>query len=271
MLEVYFINMVYTAQRLTANYDRTTMAPTLSSLLKKSITTTSFSLKIIAIIGMTMNHVGFIFGDYLPFLVQCIFIAAGGLTFPLMAFLLVEGYSYTSNVKKYALRLGIFALVSQVPYTLFLSNNGNVLFTLLIGLLLLYLYDHMTGRTAFWLVFFIGSTASLVCDWGFIGVIMIMSFRILRKQPYGRIFPVLIPLLAIGLPALSHLISGADLLYLPYVLYPLAGCSLTIPLIAAYAGKRGRSMKYFFYAYYPSHIAIAGLLFLALFGQMPLK
>ena len=62
----------------------------------------------------------------------------GGLTFPIMAFLLVEGYRHTSNVARYARRLLVFALVAQVPFGMFLSPGLNVLFTLLVCLGLLY-------------------------------------------------------------------------------------------------------------------------------------
>lgn len=58
----------------------------------------------------------------------------GGLTFPIMAYLLCEGYRHTSSVRRYAERLAVFAVVSQIPYSLLFGATGNVLITLLIGL-----------------------------------------------------------------------------------------------------------------------------------------
>jgi hypothetical protein len=75
----------------------------------------TFLLKIIAIIAMFIDHTGAILipryhAAYWP----CRFI--GRLAFPIFAFLLVEGFHHTRNVKKYLLRLGIFALISEIPY-----------------------------------------------------------------------------------------------------------------------------------------------------------
>ena len=283
----------------------------------------SFALKAVAIVGMTANHAGYLFANELPFWASCVLIGLGGLTFPTMAFLLVEGYRRTSNVKRYAFRLGVFALVSQIPYGLFLADNGNVLFTLLIGLGVLYADEHVHSRGAFWAIAAAGALASLACDWGFIGVVMIVLFKklgagpcpkggaqpaeaptskaspagaatdnaekasaavsaagpgtplaaapALLRTPLGAVAaPVLLVAIADGLPLLGELASSVtgsgDWSLLPFVLYPLVGCPATIPLLYAYRGRRGLPMKWFFYAYYPVHIAVLGVVHLLLFG-----
>lgn len=278
----------------------------------------SFALKAIAIVGMTANHAGYLFANELPFWASCVLIGLGGLTFPVMAFLLVEGYRRTSNVKRYAFRLGAFALVSQIPYGLFLDDNINVLFTLLIGLGVLYADEHVRSRGAFWAVTAAGALASLACDWGFVGVVVIVLFKklgagpclrgcrsaqadsapgaapsaaapadagssratyqtaddavpALLRTPLGAVAaPVLLVAVAEGLPLLGKLASavaaGGDWSLLPFVLYPLVGCPATIPLLYSYRGRRGLPMKWFFYAYYPAHIAVLGMVHLLVFG-----
>lgn len=67
----------------------------------------------------------------------------GRIGFPIFCFLLVEGFYYTHNIKRYLFRLGIFALISEVPFDFALFQNvfylsyQNVYFTLLIGVVTL--------------------------------------------------------------------------------------------------------------------------------------
>lgn len=226
----------------------------------------SFALKIIAIVGMTACHVYYVFGTSLPFALQCILQAGGGLTFPIMAFLLVEGYRHTSSVAKYALRLFLFGLVTQIPYWLVLGWQGNIFFTLLVGLGSMALYD--TARKeripwiAFWAIFVLVVTISLLLDWGFIGPLMIIMMHVI-KEPGRRIAaPLAVAVLGFGLPLLAPLLSG-DFTVLPDALYIFVGVPAAGLLMSTYNGRRGKPLKWFFYCYYPAHIVVLGLLNLA--------
>lgn len=230
----------------------------------------SFALKVVAIVGMTMNHAAYVFYPYLPLEAQCVMFAVGGVTFPVMAFLLVEGYRYTSNIRKYASRLFLFALISEVPYWLFLAHEGNVLFTLLLGLAVLYLYDRLENRVLFWLAFAAITAVSATCNWGVMGIVMILMVRVVPDQRQRVVYPVLVPVAASGLPRLSELMSTLNLVHLPFALYAFVGCTLAIPLLLAYDGSRGRPLKYFFYAYYPAHILVLGVAKGLLFGDWTL-
>lgn len=227
----------------------------------------AFALKIIAIVGMTLDHAGTVFGPYIGVGLKTALFALGGLTFPIMAYLLGEGYRHTRDVKKYALRLLIFAVITQLPYSWALYAQFNVLFTLLIGLLVLHLYETLKNRAIFYILLLLIALVSSLCDWGIVGPVMVLLYYVLKDQGWSRVvIPWLLPVCAMTLPALPALFGG-DLGQLPSVAFVLVGCTLTIPLLHAYNGQRGKSMKYLFYAYYPVHIVLLGLLRGLIFGQ----
>lgn len=228
---------------------------------------TAFPLKVLAIVGMTCNHACYIFWNQMSDWLFCALFGFGGLTFPIMAFLLVEGYKHTSNVFRYGRRLLVFALVAEIPYWLFLAHQLNVLFTLFVCLALLYAHDHMKSRPLFWCVFVLITLATSVCDWGVLAPIMVLTLHVVQGRRRSVTYSALMPICTSGLPSLATFAASATLRNLAFALYPLVGCTATIPLLCAYNGKRGRSMKWFFYAYYPAHIAVLGLVKGIVFGD----
>ena len=101
----------------------------------------ALALKIIACVCMLLDHIGYFWGiDSLRII--------GRLAFPIFVYMIYNGYRHTSNKGKYALRLAIFAVGTQIPFNLFCYgtlwyNNGNVFFTLLAALLCLWSVDAM--------------------------------------------------------------------------------------------------------------------------------
>lgn len=207
------------------------------------------SLKIFAIIIMLIDHIGAILLPRYHFLRYI-----GRLAFPIFCFLLVEGFFHTRNVKKYALRLGLFALISEIPFDLALFGipfnllYQNVFFTLFIGLLVLIGFEKFKSKL--WLnfiIFILGMLLAEIChvDYGCFGIIMIVLFY------FYRIHNNLI-ILTFGILLFSIMLGGSQ---------PL--CTLAIIPISLYNGKRGISLKYLFYAFYPVHLLI--LYFISLF------
>lgn len=83
---------------------------------------TSESLKIVALICMLIDHAG---ATLFP---QCdILRSIGRVSFPLYAFLLAQGCKHTHSMERYLLGLGIFALISEIPYDLAFGNSINFL------------------------------------------------------------------------------------------------------------------------------------------------
>lgn len=257
-----------------------------------------FVLKVVAILGMTTNHIAHAYSNVLPIWLTLVLYWFGGLTYPIMAFLIVQGYRYTSNIKKYAGRLAVFAAISQVPFTLLFGWEANVLVTLLIGLGLLWVWDNMRSIPLKALIFVIGIGASYFCDWAVQGPIIVFMFYYFRKLgkrgvaltmlvPYavtiGQVLLVLPAELASGMDLGAAVMAGTattgwplfDIAGLPIVIngsalvgfcnlgYALVGFTIAMLLIMFYNGKRGRPMKWFFYVYYPLHLLVIwGITFL---------
>jgi hypothetical protein len=175
----------------------------------------------------------------------------GRVAFPIFCFLLVEGYSHTRNVWKYALRLGIFAFVSEVPFDLALFNHvadfnyQNVFFTLFLGVLTIKFMDILwqkyqytfAGWSAAAGVAILGIIAAdlLRTDYGGRGVICIIIFFVFRSSRLWQ--------------TVGGMIGYVNLLSEPTATYAFIS-------IAAYNGKRGLKLKYIFYAFYPAHLLL---------------
>ena len=101
-------------------------------------------LKYLVIVAMLIDHIAWAFVPTTSLLGQVMHFI-GRLTGPTMAYMLVEGYCYTRNVKKYALRLGIFALLSWIPFSYFeygkIGLQFGVIYTLFLSLLGIWLWD----------------------------------------------------------------------------------------------------------------------------------
>lgn len=109
---------------------------------KNSAKVTGSTLKIIAIVTMLIDHTAAVLlGN------NMIMRMIGRIAFPIFIFLLVEGAIHTRNKIKYALRLSLFALISEIPFDLAFSNEPfffgyqNVFFTLAIGMFMIIAFD----------------------------------------------------------------------------------------------------------------------------------
>ena len=179
----------------------------------------------------------------------------GRLAFPLYCFLLTEGFLHTKNIKRYALRLGLFALLSEVPFDLALYGKPfdiqmqNVFFTLFIGLLVLwgmhYTQNRFPKQTLLpYLIVFSGMFAAYILqsDYDAFGILLIVLLYILRESKRHQC------------------IFGAVCTAWEYAA-PLA----FIP-IWFYNGERGKQLpKWFFYLFYPAHLLLLWSLKLLLF------
>lgn len=208
----------------------------------------SFTLKMIAIITMVIDHIGYIFLD--PQTSQyTIFRGIGRIAFPIFCFLIVEGFHHTRSHVNYLIRLCIFALISEIPFdlafrgTLFDWSHQNVFLTLALGLASIFCLEEINNRRIFVvpLVLILGTSYVIHCDYGIGGVLLIIMFYLTQNSTWMRI--VLTVLILYGFWGVSEL-------------YGL----IALPLILLYNGKRGPSAKMVFYWFYPVHLIILYLL-----------
>ena len=216
---------------------------------------TGFVLKMIAIITMLIDHIGVIFIKYnTP--EYWLFRGIGRLGFPIFVFLIVEGFQHTSNIKKYLLRLGVFAIISEMPFDIAFNHSmiegshQNVFFTLFLGLLCITLMDLVekklknhdmifTNVIVAYLVITSCFLAEIIkSDYRSAGVLMIVSFYVFRNK---KVLQALALLIIIG-----ALLGGS-------ISYAAMGAMLPIFL---YNGKKGKSVKYLFYIFYPAHLLV---------------
>ena len=159
--------------------------------------------------------------------------------FPIFCFLIVEGFCHTRNVKKYAVRLGIFAVLSELPFDLALFGEAlhwghqNVFFTLFLGLLLIW-YLRNYGQTP---EARLAGTLAACCaaevlhvDYGAFGVALIGALYTLREVPTAQ--------------------AAAGAVLSCWEMPAPVGSLLTL----FYNGERGRQPKWFFYWFYPVHL-----------------
>ena len=213
----------------------------------------SMHLKLIALITMIIDHTGAIF-----FSGQDLYRIIGRLAFPIYCFLLVEGFFHTKSREKYAARLFVFALISELPfdYTFFGGLNGshqNIFFTLFLGLSGIWISESFRYKNP--LVSIAGFVGAAVLatllntDYTILGILYILIFYFARSMPHG--LKEIYILLAIG--TATSFLSGSIQMYAIFAVIP----------IMLYNGKPGlgsRLIQYSFYAAYPVHLMILYLI-----------
>ncbi len=221
-------------------------------------------LKYMAFLSMLLDHVNnSMITPYLdgkgPLLhVSNVLSILGRVAFPLFMFFLVEGFFKTRSRKKYLINLLIFALLSEVPFDLFTSrelfnkNWNNIMFTLALSLITIWIVDEMKGRLAkkskaLWYgasVLVVAAMCAVAMffslDYDYHAIIVAYLFYLFYEKP----------------------LYGAALGYLSIIkeLYSVLGFAATL----TYNGERGKQYKWLNYAFYPVHLLILGLLRVAL-------
>lgn len=201
----------------------------------------------------------------------------GRLAFPIFAFLVVEGFMHTSDLKKYLKRLFIFALISEIPFNLIYTGafifpfHQNVLFTLLLGLLCINEIDKIKNDKSFKnifkgilkiLSFFLIGTIGFV-DYGLTGILTIIIFYIFRNFKFAW-FGQLISLILLYIIFFKGQSVILNILNFEYYL-PLQSIGiLSLIPIWLYNNQKGiksKKLQYMFYLFYPVHMLVIYLIY----------
>jgi hypothetical protein len=225
------------------------------------------TIKWIAVVAMLIDHIAWAFVPTYSVWGQLMHIV-GRITAPIMCFFIAEGYAHTHNVKRYACRLALFALISQVPFTFFLTGqlrfvgsglfleSVNVVYTLLLSLLAICVYDKIRNPILKTLAILGLCNLSVPGDWTFFDILFTLVFwqnrGNFRRQAQAfsivAAFIVFIDILSAGRQFYSQLFQ--------------AGVFLCLPILSLYSGERGggRYSKWTFYIFYPAHLLVLGIL-----------
>ncbi|MCI9080761.1 MAG: hypothetical protein HFI70_00265 [Lachnospiraceae bacterium] len=209
------------------------------------------ALKCIAMASMLIDHIGAVlFPQYL------ILRMIGRLAFPIYCFLLVEGVVHTKDIRKYESRLLIFAVISEIPFDLAFYGriqweNQNIFFTLFLGVTAIDLMRDNANKLNKYLILILTVIAAeiLHTDYGGAGIVFIVCYYLLyQRKLLKQVMFLLENLVLYGIGIQS---------YASFAVFPML----------LYNGRKGPSLKYFFYIFYPVHLLILYLIILTKYGK----
>ena len=238
----------------------------------------SNTIKLIAIIAMTIDHIAWaVYPGYPKEVIPLLMHLIGRITCPVMCYFIAEGFHYTRNINRYTARLFGFALISHFCYifasTEFvdwksfvpfyygnLLNQTSVMWSLAWGLVMLRVVNSEKIKSSsikvVWIVLI--CIVSFPSDWSCVAALCVLAFGANRgeqkKQSFWLVFYVAI-YAAVYFFAIDQVYGLLQM-----------GVVLSIPVIRRYNGQRGKNadinrvMKWLFYIYYPLHLFVIGIM-----------
>lgn len=239
----------------------------------KTFDLSSFTLHIFAMLFMLFDHMWatvIVGNDWMT----CI----GRIAFPIFAFMIVEGYHYTHNLKKYMLRLLVLAVISEIPFNLMTGGavihpfHQNVIWTFLIGLGTIWLIEK-TDRfentllralicVVLVIVAFLIGMVSMVDYYGF-GVLTVILFYLFRGDKWWCRLGQLIGMYWINFELLGGLVYPFTLFGHSFEFAQQGFALFSLIFIWLYKGRQGphnKTIQTCFYLFYPVHMLILSLI-----------
>ncbi len=231
-------------------------------------------LKLIAVIAMTVDHLTWVIWpgypkDIFTVVLHCI----GRITAPIMWFFIAEGYFHTRSIRKYALRLLTFAVISHfaytfafgipfVPFKTSVFNQTGIMWSLFWGLIGLHISNEKALKD--WqkvCIILVICAVSFCADWSCIATMAVIYIGAYR----GNFKKQMISMMAFVCIYAAVYALCIDVVYGTIQLFAAA----SIPLLREYNGQSGKTAtKWGFYLYYPVHLALCGALRILLHGNI---
>lgn len=230
-----------------------------------------FALKTIALAAMLIDHMGAAIPEFFGFPLTGlnIFRVIGRVAFPIFVYLIAEGFRHTNSPARYLARLGIFALLSEIPFDLAFNaridflDDTSVFYTLFFGGAAIAIYQKFRESNPvaafFPVLIFMPLAEILTADYGSYGVLFIFLMYIINPLKPRLLFMA-------ALCVWQHNFIFEYIWYgqferittLHWLLFPAT--LIPVALVAFYNGKRGTNAKWFFYAAYPVHLLMLAVI-----------
>lgn len=239
-------------------------------MLQKKFGISANALRMVAMATMLLDHM---YHTIIPgnLWLNCV----GRITFPIFAFQIAEGFVHTSDRRRYAKRLALAALISEIPFDLaftdsiFFPFKQNTIFTLLLGLAVIWALDRVKQQRTFTSLLTAGAVYVLACavsvigmtDYRWAGVTLVAAFYVFRDFRGAWIFQFAV------MYVLQIMLGGGQVfpisLFGSSFEFPLQGFAmLALPFIWLYNGEKGRGGRAFqlaAYVFYPAHLLLLNL------------
>ena len=194
----------------------------------------------------------------------------GRIAAPIFLFSIANGYRHTRNFKKYALRLLIFACLAEYPYYLLFGFHGNIIFTLLLGLLTLRLMDWGNEKRT-GLGYLLAGGVVIAAQYLSLtegnGAYILFILVFYRTESWSIPKKALLWLFLMPLSRyrLIWMFFSEQLFtwrWFHMLCINAAGPLLGVAFTFCYNGKKGLTFpgdKYLWYVFYPAHLLLLGL------------
>jgi len=240
---------------------------------RSRIELSSMGLHILAMFFMLCDH---LWGTIVPGndWLTCI----GRISFPIFAFMIVEGYFHTKNLKKYVYRLLLFAVLSEIPFNLAMGSSvlypvhQNVLWSFLISIGLIHWNEKAKATRKAWKQVFTGCATVLLgyiiglvtmVDFYHAGILTVLVFYFFRQKKWWSYIGQLFCLWYINMEMLGGFAYELHFGGETYFFVRQGFALLALIPIWLYRGKQGyhsKALQYMYYAFYPLHLLVLGII-----------